>query len=571
MTAMEHKTGSCKMSSVRKFRLWLWAGAALGLVLVVTAAFACLTYGWDKPLLGPHAFRQTQTAISSYYMVRHPEMFLRYITPVLGKPWEIPMEVPYYQWLVARWHTLTGMPLDAAGRFVSVFFLLACLWPITLLMRALGTPWAGVWVSWCLILSSPLYLFWSNAFLIESTGLFLVLGMTAFLTRALRHQSPWDAAVAFLFGLLAITCKATTWAIAAGASLLLIFYLIGRENLLSAVRNPLASLRGPKLRLWMVALLCAVSLALCFIVGKMWLDFADKIKSKNIFARELIIANSENQKRWNYGTLEQKLDPATWQGIGRHIASQLTPEAPLVGSIFLPAVLMISLVFARGRRLVPLIFLAVFAAGPLVFTNLYFEHSYYWMANGVWLLLAAGDVAGRLLSFPKVPLGGDKKNVASVWLARSAVTLTVVLTLILSGFAQWRRIYFPILQNLPSQASLAKAFIEPAQKTVLPGRTLLVLGHDWNPAILYYAERKGIAFPTAPWIPFPCRQLDEALGRFEEAEELGGVLVGGTFLNTEFRQAVEAFLAQIGAAPPPVQTPFGLLFRVQSGRDKTRF
>ena len=106
-----------------------YACAVLAALFVLCAAWA-LTREWDKPLLDLHSFRQTQTAISTYYMVGNPGVFLDYTTPVLGKPWRIPLEVPFYQWVVARWHDSTGMGLDQSGKLVSIAFLLACIWPL---------------------------------------------------------------------------------------------------------------------------------------------------------------------------------------------------------------------------------------------------------------------------------------------------------------------------------------------------------------------------------------------------------------------------------------------------------
>jgi hypothetical protein len=97
-----------------------------------------MTREWNKPLLDMHSFRQTQTAMSAFYMAEDARMFFDYITPVLGKPWQIPMEVPIYQWIVARWHNVSGMGLDQGGKLISIVFWLACLWLIWRLLGLLG-------------------------------------------------------------------------------------------------------------------------------------------------------------------------------------------------------------------------------------------------------------------------------------------------------------------------------------------------------------------------------------------------------------------------------------------------
>ena len=63
--------------------------------------------GWDTPGMLGHEFRQTQTALSIQAMQR--EGFrLDYPTPILGKPWSIPMEFPLYQLAVSSYCDLTG-------------------------------------------------------------------------------------------------------------------------------------------------------------------------------------------------------------------------------------------------------------------------------------------------------------------------------------------------------------------------------------------------------------------------------------------------------------------------------
>src|SRR5580658_9431992 len=56
--------------------------------------------GWNHNLEDYYGFRQCQTAISTYYTIKDG-FKINYETPVLGKPWSIPMEFPLYQWVVA--------------------------------------------------------------------------------------------------------------------------------------------------------------------------------------------------------------------------------------------------------------------------------------------------------------------------------------------------------------------------------------------------------------------------------------------------------------------------------------
>src|SRR5258708_806650 len=73
----------------------------------------------NASLIDRRSFRQTQTAISVRAMLDGGP-WLAYETPVLGQPWSIPFEFPTYQWLVALTELATHLPIDQAGRVVSV-------------------------------------------------------------------------------------------------------------------------------------------------------------------------------------------------------------------------------------------------------------------------------------------------------------------------------------------------------------------------------------------------------------------------------------------------------------------
>ncbi len=522
----------------------------------VTLACALLVSIWamtrhlDKPMLGPHLFRQSQTAISTYYMARDASMFADYITPVLGKPWRIPMELPIYQWLVARWHNLSGMALDPSGKLLSIVAWLACILPTWLLLRTLRLSTIPTIISLGLLLSSPLYLFWSNAFMIESTGLLLSASMVACAVRGHERKSaPWLVA-AFGFGIIAVMCKATTWAVAMGmGGLMLVFRDCWPhwKNLWGSQSDDVSgrTLEPRNIIMMAVAIGC---LLLPFIAGKMWLHEGDIHKSQNPFARELILSSSTHQSNWNYGTLEQKIDPATWRLIWRHITDQLLVPLPFIGPFLMPLILIAGAIAAPRRIPLILIFLAGFASGPIVFTNLYFVHSYYWCANGIWLLLAVGIALGCIFEY----------RPEKIWPQITTLALAVVITV--SGFVHWFRNYLPILTSLPSHEQITEAWIKPVQKTVPPNRTLLVLGHNWSAHPLYYAERKGIDFPELPSIPFPGPQLAESLAKFSKEEKLGAVVIAESLLTQENQAVFASVLQQLGMSREGSRTAFGIMF-----------
>ena len=501
------------------------------LCLVICASLWALTREWDKPLLDLHSFRQTQTALSTYYMVGKPSVFLDYITPVLGKPWAIPMEVPFYQWGVARLHELTGMGLDQSGKLFSIVFLFACIWPVWKLLAALDIPVTARWLTVAIFFSVPLHLYWGRAFLIETMGLFLSLSMVSCTFAGYRSKNWRWLAVGLVFGILAALCKITTWAVACGVTGLLVLFSRGLPNR----RN----------FLWLAA--AGIVAVLPIVPGKLWLNRGDAMKSENPFARDLIISTSKGQTAWNFGSWEQKTSPEVWMHIGRHIRDQLLVPVPILGHWILPLILVAGAAASPRRIPLILIFLAGFAAGPLIFTNLYFEHNYYWVANGVWLLLALGVALAGIAECPKAG-----------WPLPLAAALCAAVCI--AGFASWHQKFLPILQKLPSREALAEVWIKPIQEIVPPERTILILGNDWNPNSLYYAERKGIAFPTADWIPLPGPQLEESLKNLEPDEQLGAVVVNEQLLASANQAFFTNFLQQRGMLLEGKRTAFGILF-----------
>lgn len=514
-------------------KAYFWVSLTI-FCLALVAFLGVVAYTLDKPLLGPHSFRQTQTAISTRYMAEEPRLFWDYITPVLGKPWQIPMEVPIFQWIVARGYNFLGFEpgdlgaLDRVGRLFSAVAWLVCVVPACGIVRWLGANQSLALLAGAILLSSPLYLFWGCAFLIETTGTLLVCSMVGLMLWGAKRRSWVMLLGAAATSVLCVLCKGTTWVV--GASVAGLLVVLGKGF--------------PSGRQW---LWCAYGLAAVgvgFVPGKLWVAWADEVKSANPFARELLVISSPHQAAWNYGTWQQKVDGATWEMIFRHVAEGLLVAAPVLGWLFFPAVMVSGLLVRPRAAGAAGLLLLGFAAGPVIFTNLYFEHSYYWVANGVWIILAVGVSVAAISQEPKwgFPVAAAVTGVAVVF-----------------GFLNWHQRYRPILDALPSRAELEEAWTRPVQAIVPPQRTLLIVGNDWNPNALYYADRKGIAFPTFEKIPFPGPQLEESLAKLEPEEALGAVVVNPALLE-HYGQVFEGFLMERGFSTRGIRTAFGVLF-----------
>jgi hypothetical protein len=110
-------------------------------------------------------------------------------------PWTIPFEFPVYQYLTEVSVRLLGTDVIPTARFVSVAFFFATLVVLWQLLGELEVKPVHRLVFESLIVVSPLYVFWSRCFMIESTAAFLSMAYLYRVLRALRLKA-WSFAVA---------------------------------------------------------------------------------------------------------------------------------------------------------------------------------------------------------------------------------------------------------------------------------------------------------------------------------------------------------------------------------------
>ena len=183
----------------------------LKLVCCGLAAHAAwyLVIGIDKPLGDLFAFRQTQTALTAWWLWQGGP-WLAYETPVLGAPWSVPFELPVVQAITAILRGL-AVPIDAGGRLVSFAFFLGSLFPLRLLLMATGHSRLTFWTVSALYLASPIYVYWASTVMIESCALFLGLLWLAMVARFVEHRDPWSLIAGVVAGCLMMTIKASVF------------------------------------------------------------------------------------------------------------------------------------------------------------------------------------------------------------------------------------------------------------------------------------------------------------------------------------------------------------------------
>ncbi|USX09458.1 glycosyltransferase family 39 protein [Paraburkholderia fungorum] len=476
--------------------------AFLAVVMLGVSAWLALEYR-NTPILGFHAFRQTQTALTSYWAC-HGGFHVAYWTPVGGYPWSIPFEFPIYQWIVSLVACPLGLDLDPVGRLVSYVFWLACLAPAFRICRRLFGAQAPLyfWVFSALFLATPLYLFWGRSFLMESAALFFSLYFVAFSLELIRGDGSWvDAVLAGGFLALAILQKSTT-----------VLPLL--------ILAPLYLWRAwPDLRKhWMRSPMLWKGIAayvIPFLIGVAWVKYSDHVKMANPFGQFL---TSKALSAWNFGTLDGRVSEGLWVNviwnrvIGENVAGHL--------GVFL---IIAGLAFARGRRSLILWGIGLFLLFFMVFENLLFVHDYYPISNTVYLVFALAVAIGGLV---------EERPKFAVF---ASVAMVGVIAINLHGyfaghlFEEESRPYddsYPIL-------AVAKFIREHTS----PNDPVLVYGDDWSSQIPYYGQRRAFVVPHF-FVPYlgPLDNPERYLNRGP-----GAILVcGAARTETDVTQKISA-------------------------------
>ena len=416
-----------------------------------------LFVGFSHTLLDRHAFRQTQTAISTYYTIQDG-FKLDYETPVLGKPWSIPFEFPFYQWTTASLVLLSGMPLDQAGRFVSILFYYASLGSVFFIIKNITSSARNGLVALSMILTSPLYIFWSRAFMIESMALFFGLSYIAFFLKYVKDSKEKFVVLMVLSGILSGLVKVTTFMVSSIPVLLLLLYKVVKD-----IRT--GNLREFVLRLGSREYVApALAVLLPYGLASLWVSYADRLKELNPLAAGYI--TSKALTTWNFGTWDLRFTGGFWERIYFFLITYG------IGSSLVFSALLLMLLFNRRYFWPIALSLTAFLAGPLIFSNLYWEHDYYHYANTVFLLIA---LALSLISL----------------LEKERTAFPALFVLLLSLFFMIRSYvvyYYPLQANnheVPSEALFMRKML-PVDAVVLMN------DHLWSSEIPYYAQRKAI-------------------------------------------------------------------------------
>lgn len=436
--------------------------------LIMTIALSVLAYAtWlairysGQLILDEYAFRQTQTALTSFWMC-HTGFKLAYETPVGGYPWSIPFEFPFYQYLVAKLSCIFNFDLQQVGRLTSYLFFVACLVPAAnILKRLFPNNWSVYFGTFTvLLISSPLYLYYSRTFMIETTALFFMLCFLYYTILLLHNDLRWRIVLLIaLFFLLALLQKSTT--------VLPLFIVIALVFTIHVFKHK-------KLYFKPVPLLkMTIAFVIPFALGYCWAYYTDMIKLHNDFGWYL---TSKQLSGWNFGTLEMRFSKSFWVDIvwQRILVYTVSRYLGCISIVF-------GLIFLNNhlRRLI-LLSLFAFVIYFLIFENLHYVHKYYQVSNSLFLIFAVAlSISGIILKFPK-----------------GSLLLVGLLLLIVLGnlHSYWNSFYITEKAQFDN-TNRTLAVSELLKSTTPIDASILVYGYDWSSEVSFFSERKSFTVP----------------------------------------------------------------------------
>jgi hypothetical protein len=477
MEVTRHSAGTAWLG-----RTVLVSAEMIGISALCLSAWLAIEYS-GQHILEAYSFRQTQTALTSFWLSRTGFQFA-YETPVAGFPWSIPLEFPLYQYLVAKLSSVFGFDLERAGRLVSYAFLVACLVPVAQIFKnLLPSSWRlHFWLFTGLFLTSPLYLFWGRAFLIETTALFFALCFLSTSIYVLQGYFRWrHALLTGLFLLLAMLQKFTT--------VLPILLIVIALFALGPLRRREIRFR-PEV-VWKLVVAFVIPVA----VGYGWVIYTDQVRLHNPLGAYL---QPGTLWRFYLGTLKARLSKelwiwAVWQRVVvTNVSGVLGCGALLLGVLVLP------------RRIGAMILLSLgtFLSYFLIFENVHFVHTFYQVANGVFLIAAVSTAtAGMIDRFPKysfpllafyiVLLYG---NLSSFFAGPYHYHNNAQISSPISGASPER--WSTEIAQFDDTNNLTIAVSKLILRNTSEDKPILVYGYEWASDISFFSRRRSFTVPT---------------------------------------------------------------------------
>jgi hypothetical protein len=450
----------------------------MAFAVATIAVFITMRYA-SQPLLEWEAWRQTQTALTSYWMMREG-WSLAYQTPVLGYPWEIPLEFPIYQAIVAFIATLGNFPLDPVGRWISLVFLVACLWPAWQISKRLGLPTMAVWIFAIFLLSSPIYLFYGRDFLMETTALFFTFASIPYAIdlRDARPKATSALWFAFFTALGMLQKITTTLPVTVVLLAILVVAHLRQQGISFPARRRL--------------LLLAVAFGVPPLITAFWFQYANTFRTMNPLMTAMNHTNSGMIGSWFSGN-----DLRFNTEVLRSIFWDRMFKRNGAGIFGLATLLLGFLVGDKNTRVIIASALAMFALPVLMFIPHHRFLDYYQVSVAIYML---GAIAVALTAALRI-CGNNTLLLGAVC---AALPAAVCAAFVISNYFHFYQVYGAYLTQNINEKNNATLAVSRYIKEHTPSDTgIVVFGlwskggalvpvNSWSSEMAYYSERKAL-------------------------------------------------------------------------------
>ena len=427
------------------------------LILVAALGFHLyfVTVGWNWGFMLGHEFRQTQTALITYYIDLQNNFSIDYETPIFGPPWQMPLELPVYQWVVVLVKRSFDLADFQAARTVSLISFYLALPGVWILIKRCGQSVAEATVVVALVALCPVYIFYSRAFLIDPMAFMFSVWFLALFVKTMDSRKALPFIACTLCGTLAVLIKSLVfmvWLFPAAIFGVYCLYRFWKTGDRSTVFRTI---------LWGVGVVVLPYFSLVW-----WVGHTDAIKAVSPVTA---VFTSEGLSTGNFGmfSLEARFSLHTWHHMFLRWGEAITFPWVILGFVTSATI------FCPNRRSQICWAFGLFLFGQLTIPYAYTGQDYYFYTCAVFGVAALGFSA---LGFY------EKVN----WPRGLRTILFIIPFLSLSG--SYLRGYYP-LQQYDSHGG--SGLMEAVNQVVPVDGVVVIQGDDWSAIRPYYTKRRA--------------------------------------------------------------------------------
>lgn len=426
----------------------------ISIIFILLLSFLIRLNYLNLPLLNSHYFRQTQTATvaRNFYLYGIDPLHPRLDIFGSGKEKILLIEFPFYQIIVSFFAYIIGY-YDWLGRSVSLLMgILSGIVLLLLVQELTGSRLISLF-SMLFFLFMPLNIFYQQAFMIESTVVFLhILSIYSWFKFISLKSFGWYF-ISIIVTTLALLQKSVYAPILIPVILTLFFVKFKK------VKKHIAY--------------CVVGFLIPILVFILWQNYVDHTNLTN--GNLIFTSGSAYQWSWNFGSLSERLSYSAWVLRINNIIQSISKFSLFAFLIGLYALLFIR----KNKILISWLFFAILFL--VLFWRVQLQVYYLMIILPIVAVISGYGIQLSVFILSKV----SQKTTLSQFIP---ITFIIVFFIAFS-VKSWQdaQPYFLIDTNMNKDLSLLKKLM--TQK----GDVVFVLEQkDWNSVYTYYTYRIGI-------------------------------------------------------------------------------